>query len=94
MTVLLVLAGLPLLARRLFGPARVGPVARVLRAGAYAAVLVLTVAEASVEQVVNAPPEVARQAASGRGLQPLAFTWFAEIMFLLSWSATWLPSSS
>ena len=54
-----------------------------LRAGAYAAVLVLTVAKASVEQVVNAPPVVARQAASGRGLQPLAFTWFAEIMFLL-----------
>jgi hypothetical protein len=65
-TVLLVLAGLPLLARRLFGPARVGPVAHVLRAGAYAAVLVLTVAKASVEQVVNAPPVVARQAASGR----------------------------
>lgn len=39
-TVLLVLAGLPLLARRLFGPPAAGPVARVLRAGAYAAVLV------------------------------------------------------
>jgi hypothetical protein len=62
-TVLLVLAGLPLLARRLFGPPAAGPVARVLRAGAYAAVLILTVAKASVEQVVNAPPAVARQAA-------------------------------
>ena len=82
-TVLLVLAGLPLLARRLFGPPAAGPVARVLRAGAYAAVLVLTVAKASVEQVVNAPPVVARQAASGRGLQPPAFTWFAETIFLL-----------
>ena len=81
-TVLLVLAGLPLLARRLFGPPAVGPVARVLRAGAYAAVLVLTVAKASVEQVVNAPPVVAYQATHG-GLQPLAFIWFAEIMFLL-----------
>ena len=82
-TVLLVLAGLPLLARWLFGPPAAGPVARVLRAGAYAAVLVLTVAKASVEQVVNAPPVVARQAATGRGLQPPAFTWFAETIFLL-----------
>jgi hypothetical protein len=82
-TVLLVLAGLPLLARRLFGPAAAGPVARLLRAGAYAAVLVLTVAKASVEQVVNAPAVVARQAATGRGLQPVAFTWFAETVFLL-----------
>jgi hypothetical protein len=80
--VLLVLAGLPLLARWLFGPAAVGPMARVLRAGAYAAVLVLTVAKASVEQVVNAPPVVAYQATHG-GLQPLAFTWFVEIIFLL-----------
>ena len=83
MTVLLVLAGLPLLARWLFGPPAAGPPARLLRAGAYEAVLVLTVAKASVEQVVNAPPVVARQAASGRGLQPLAFTWFAETLFLL-----------
>ena len=82
-TVLLVLAGLPLLARWLFGPPAAGPVARVLRVGAYAAVLVLTVAKASVEQVVNAPPVVARQAATGRGLQPPAFTWFAETIFLL-----------
>jgi hypothetical protein len=36
-----------------------------------------------VEQVVNAPPVVARQAATGRGLQPPAFTWFAETVFLL-----------
>jgi hypothetical protein len=81
--VLLVLAGLPLLARRLFGPPAAGPVARVLRAGAYAAVLVLTVAKASVEQVVNVPAVVARQAATGQGLQPVAFIWFGEIMFLL-----------
>ena len=81
-TVLLVLAGLPLLARRVFGASAAGPVARVLRAGAYAAVLVLTVAKASVEQVVNAPPVVARQAAGG-GLQPVAFIWFGEILFLL-----------
>ena len=81
-TVLLVLAGLPLLARRLFGPPAAGPAARVLRAGAYAAVLVLTVAKASVEQVVNAPPVVARQAATG-GVQPVAFIWFAETIFLL-----------
>ena len=82
-TVVLLLAGLPLLARRLFGPPAAGPVARVLRGGAYAAVLVLTVAKASVEQVVNAPPVVARQAATGRGLQPPAFIWFAETIFLL-----------
>ena len=82
-TVLLVLAGLPLLARRFFGPPAAGPVARALRAGAYAAVLVLTVAKASVEQVVNVPAVVARQAATGQGLQPVAFIWFGEIMFLL-----------
>ena len=45
-TVLLVLAGLPLLVRWLFGSAVPGPMARVLRAGTYAAVLVLTVAKA------------------------------------------------
>jgi len=82
-TVLLVLAGLPLLARWLIGPAVAGPMARLLRAGAYAAVLVLTAAKPSVEQVVNAPAVVARQAATGRGLQPPAFTWFAETVFLL-----------
>ena len=81
-TVLVVLAGLPLLVRWLFGPADGRPEVRVLRAATYAAVLVLTVAKASVEQVVNAPPAVAFQAAHG-GLQPLAFTWFAETIFLL-----------
>ena len=81
-TVLLVLAGLPLLARWLFGPAAAGPMARVLRAGAYAAVLALTVAKGRVEQVVNAPPVVAYQATHG-GLPPLSYTWFTETVFLL-----------
>ena len=81
-TVLLALAGLPLLARWLFGPPAAGPMARVLRAGAYAAVLALTVAKGRVEQVVNAPPVVAYQATHG-GLAPLSYTWFAETVFLL-----------
>jgi hypothetical protein len=72
-TVLLVLAGLPLLVRWLLGPAAAGPMARVLRAATYAAVLVLTVAKASVEQVL---------AAHGY-LQPLAYTWLVESIFLL-----------
>ena len=92
-TVLLVLAGLPLLARWLFGPPAAGPMARVLRAGAYAAVLALTVAKGRVEQVVNAPPVVAYQATHG-GLAPLSYTWFAETVFLLIVPATWLPSWS
>jgi hypothetical protein len=72
-TVLLVLTGLPLLARWLFGPTTVGPMARVLRAGTYAAVLVLTVAKASVEQVL----------ATHGYLQPLAYNWLVETIFLL-----------
>ena len=72
-TVLLVLAGLPLLVRWLLGPAAVGPMARVLRAATYAAVLVLTVAKASVEQVL----------ATHGYLQPPAYTWLVESIFLL-----------
>src|SRR5262249_12443613 len=48
-------AVLPLLVRWLFGPAAPGWMARVLRSGAYAAVLVLTLAKASVEQVRDNP---------------------------------------
>ena len=72
-TVLLVLAGLPLLARWLFGPTAAGPMARLLRAGTYAAVLVLTVAKASVEQAL----------ATHGYLQPPAYNWLVETIFLL-----------
>ena len=81
-TVLAVLAGLPLLVRWRFGPPAGGPAVRVLRAGAYAAVLALTVAKARVEQVVNAPPVVASQATHG-GAVPLSYTWFSETIFVL-----------
>ena len=57
-TLLPALAGLPLLARRLFGPAAPGMLARVLRTGAYAAVLVLLLSKASVDQVADNPAAV------------------------------------
>jgi hypothetical protein len=83
-TLLPVLAALLLLAR-LRGPAA-GPMARVLRAGAYAAVLVLTVAKASVEQVADNPAAISHlppEAAvpSGTGMR---YTWLVESLFLLA----------
>jgi hypothetical protein len=84
-TLLPVLAGLPLLARWLFGPAAPGWMARVLRSGAYAAVLVLTVAKAGVEQVRDNPaalphlsPDAATPVTKG-----MIYTWLAESIFLL-----------
>jgi hypothetical protein len=83
-TVLPLLAGLPLLARRLLGPAA-GPLARVLRAGGYAAVLVLTVAKASVEQVADNPAAAPHLNvdASVPALTGMIYTWLVESVFLL-----------
>jgi hypothetical protein len=75
------LAGLPLLARRLLGPASRGWPARLLRAGAYAAVLALTVAKGGVTRIMNAPPPAGQQAAHG-SFPPPDFFWFAEFVFL------------
>src|ERR1039457_6701321 len=52
----LVLAGLPLLARRFFGSAGDSRTARVLRVGGNAAILALIAAKATVEQFTFAPP--------------------------------------
>ena len=54
--------------------------ARVLRAGAYAAILALTVAKASVEQVAYSPavvPRLANPDASVPALDGMIFTWLA-----------------
>ena len=84
-TVLAVLAVLPLLVRWVFGPAAVGGLGRVLRAGAYAAVLVLLVAKASVEQVRDNLAVVPRLApdASVPGKDGMIYAWLVESVFLL-----------
>ncbi len=83
-TVVLLLAGLPLLVRRLAGPAADGWMARVLRFGGFAAVLVLTVAKASVERVADAPA-VAHLVtiAVTPGQVGMLFIWIFESLFLL-----------
>jgi hypothetical protein len=84
-TVVPVLAGLPLLARWLFGPAAPGWTARVLRSGAYAAVLVLTLAKASVEQVAD-NPAIASHLSSDASVPVktgMIYTWLVESVFLL-----------
>ena len=71
------------------------PVARVLRFGGYAAVLVLTVAKASVEQVVDNPAAVPHLphggvlAPAGTGMH---IYWIIESLFLLTMAFMWLSS--
>jgi hypothetical protein len=80
-----VLAGLPLLVRWLFGPAATGWTAGVVRSGAYAAVLALTLAKASVEQVRDNPAAVPRlnPDASVPVTTGMIYTWLVESLFLL-----------
>jgi len=80
-----VLAGLPLLARWLVGLAAPGRMGRVMRSGAYVAVLVLIVAKASVEQVADNPaiaphlnPDASVPVKDG-----MIYTWLTESIFLL-----------
>jgi len=84
-TLLPVLAGLPLLARWLFGPAAPGRMARVLRFGAYAAVLTLTLAKAVVEQVRDNPAALPRLSsdASVPVKDGMIYAWLVESVFLL-----------
>ena len=70
-TIVLVLAGLPWLARRFLGPAS-GRLGRLLRVGGYAAVLALTVAHARILRVAGPPT-------TGPARQ---FAWFTEYFFL------------
>jgi len=53
--IVLLLAALPLLAHRLWGPVTESRMARVLRTGSYAAILSLTMAKASVERFAGPP---------------------------------------
>jgi hypothetical protein len=83
-TMVLLLAGLALLARRVFGPAGDSRVARFLRAGGYVAILALIAAKATVEQFTFAQPRggaVLRlyRLISGGGFGP---GWPPEIIFL------------
>jgi hypothetical protein len=85
-TVVPVLAGLPLLARWLFGPAAAGRTPRVLRTGAYVAVLVLTVAKASVRQVADNPAIVSRLNSDAQVpvKDGMIYAWLTESLFLLA----------
>jgi len=84
-TLLPVLAVLPLLARWLAGPAAPGWPGRVLRYGAYAAVLALTLAKASVEPVADNPAAtpLLNSDASSPVKDGMIFTWLTQSLFLL-----------
>lgn len=85
LTVVPVLAGLPLLVRWQFGPATAGLMPRMLRTGAYAAVVVLTLAKAGVEQVRDNPAALHRLSsdASVPVKTGMIYTWLVESLFLL-----------
>jgi len=73
-TIVLLLAGLPWLARWFLGPAGDSRLARFLRVGGCAAVLTLTVAKARVWRF---------EGAHGGFSPPHSFAWFVEIVFLV-----------
>ena len=83
-TVLAMLAGLPLLVRWRFGPLAAGRLPRLLRFGAYALVLALTVAKASVEQVRDNPAAVAHLPvdATVPALDGMISVWVDQSLFL------------
>jgi len=87
-TTVLLLAGLALLARRFFGPARDSRMARFLRVGGYAAILALMLAKASVEQFADAVPQGGvylrlYRDIQGNGSPASLYHWFGEILFLV-----------
>lgn len=69
----LMLAGLPLLTGRLFGPVRKSWIARFVRAGSYATVCALMLVKAHVEKA-----ELARRSGAS-----LAGVWAGEVVFLI-----------
>ena len=82
--IVLLLAGLPLLARWFLGPAGDTRLARFLRAGGYAAVLALMAAKAGVPRFGDAH----------RFLRAARFSSLVlEIFSWSSWPGTWLRSS-
>jgi hypothetical protein len=84
-TLLPALAVLPLLMRRLAGPAAAGPLGRVLRYGAYAAVLALTLAKVSVDPVADNPAAtpLLNSDASTPVKDGMIATWLTQSLFLL-----------
>jgi hypothetical protein len=72
----LILAGLPPVVRRRYGPVGSGWIPRLVRAGAYAIVIALIMVKADVEQFELAP----RLRLSGT---QLAGVWFGEVAFLV-----------
>jgi hypothetical protein len=72
-TMAVILAGLPWAIRRARGPAAAGRLARLVRTGGYAAILVLTLVKAAVERVADAPPNAS---------QGTAYAWIGELVFL------------
>src|SRR5215472_5160254 len=72
--VVVLLAGLPWLARRVFGPAGDSWLARIVRVGGYAAVFALVLVKAEVER---------SEYAAGSGRAWLAGIWAGEIIFLV-----------
>ena len=73
MVIVLILAGLPWLVRRVRGPVADGRLARLVRIGGYVAVLALVVAKSAVERVADAPPN---------NLSGPAVAWTGEAVFL------------
>jgi len=72
-TIAVILAGLPWAIRRARGPAARGRVARLVRAGGYAAILILVLVKAAVERVADAPPN---------NSQATPRAWIGEMVFL------------
>jgi hypothetical protein len=81
----LVLAGLPLLGRRGFGPPGRSRTARLLRVGGYAAILALIPAKNVIEQVLDAPPRGGTELRLYRLIAGSGFgnSWKSEIVFLV-----------
>jgi hypothetical protein len=83
-TVLAMLAGLPLLVRWRFGPVAAGRLPRLLRLGGYALVLALTVAKTSVEQLRDNPAAVPHLPgdATVPALDGMISVWVEQSLFL------------
>jgi len=84
-TLLLLLAGLPLLAGRIFGPVGDSRIARFLRVGAYAAILALIPAKNVVEQILDVPPRGGTELRLYRLISGPGFgdDWAGEALFLM-----------
>jgi hypothetical protein len=85
-TVVVLLAGLALVARRVFGPAGDSRVARFLQVGTYAAILALIPAKNVVERVLDVPPRGDTDLRLYRLISGPGFGnhWDSEILFLVA----------